>query len=44
MDPVEPNIDPILTAGTNSLGMAMSWRMIADGFTGVATNASYDEW
>ena len=44
MDPVEPNIDPILTAGTNSLGMAMSWRMIADGFNGVATNASYDEW
>ena len=24
MDPVEPNIDPILTTGTNSLGMAMS--------------------
>ena len=44
MDPVEPNIDPILTAGTNSLGMAMSWKMIADGFTGVATNASYDQW
>src|SRR5438270_2318360 len=44
MDPVEPNIDPVLTAGTNSLGMAMSWRMITDGFTGVATNASYDEW
>ena len=25
-------------------GMAMSWRMIAEGFTGVATNASYDQW
>jgi hypothetical protein len=44
MDPVEPNIDPILTAGTNSLGSAMSWRMISDGLTGVATNASYDQW
>jgi hypothetical protein len=44
MDPVEPNIDPILTAGTNSLGMAMAWRMMADGKTGVATNASYDQW
>jgi hypothetical protein len=44
MDPVEPNIDPILTAGTNSLGSAMSWRMISEGFTGVATNASYDQW
>ena len=44
MDPVEPNIDPILTAGTNSLGLAMGWRMVADGKTGVATNASYDQW
>jgi len=44
MDPVEPNIDPILTASTNALGMAMGWRMMADGKTGVATNASYDQW
>ncbi len=44
MDPVEPNIDPILTASTNALGMAMGWRMIAEGKTGVATNASYDQW
>lgn len=44
MDPVEPNIDAILTAGTNALGMAMGWRMIADGKTGIATNASYDQW
>jgi len=44
MDPIEPNIDPILTAGTNSLGMAMSWRMHAEGKTGIATNASYDQW
>jgi len=44
MDPVEPNIDPILTAGTNSLGSEMSFRMLAEGKTGVATNASYDAW
>ncbi|MFP5354067.1 MAG: M14 family zinc carboxypeptidase [Gemmatimonadota bacterium] len=44
MDPLEPNIDPILTAATNSLGMAMSWRMVADGKVGIATNASYDQW
>jgi hypothetical protein len=44
MDPVEPNIDPILTGATNALGMAMSWRLLADGLTGVATNASYDQW
>ncbi|WP_053334214.1 M14 family zinc carboxypeptidase [Gemmatimonas phototrophica] len=44
MDPVEPNIDPVLTASTNALGMSMAWRIIADGKTGVATNASYDQW
>jgi hypothetical protein len=44
MDPVEPNIDPILTAGTNALGMSMAFRLTADGFTGVASNAAYDEW
>jgi len=44
MDPVEPNIDPVLTISTNALGMAMGWRMITEGKTGVATNASYDQW
>jgi hypothetical protein len=44
MDPVEPNIDPILTASTNALGLQMTWRMIADGKTGIANNASYDQW
>ncbi|MEO5567251.1 MAG: M14 family zinc carboxypeptidase, partial [Gemmatimonadaceae bacterium] len=44
MDPVEPNIDPILTAATNGMGMAMAWRMTANGFTGIATNGSYDQW
>ncbi len=44
MDPVEPNIDPVLTASTNAMGMAMAWRMTAEGKTGIATNASYDEW
>jgi hypothetical protein len=44
MDPVEPNIDPILTQATNSLGFAMAWRMTAEGFTGIASNASYDQW
>lgn len=44
MDPIEPNIDPVLTASTNSLGMDMTWRMIAEGKTGIATNASYDQW
>jgi hypothetical protein len=44
MDPVEPNIDPILTAATNGLGMSMVWRMTNQGFTGIASNAAYDQW
>jgi hypothetical protein len=44
MDPVEPNIDPILTAATNGLGMAIVWRMTNQGFTGIASNAAYDQW
>ena len=44
MDPVEPNIDPILTAAVNGLGMAMVWRMTAEGYTGIASNAAYDQW
>ncbi len=44
MDPVEPNIDPILTAATNGLGMSIVWRMTNDGFTGIASNAAYDQW
>jgi hypothetical protein len=35
---------PDSDCGTNALGMAMAWRMIAEGKTGVATNASYDQW
>jgi hypothetical protein len=44
MDPVEPNIDPILTAATNGLGLSMVWRMTNQGFTGIASNAAYDQW
>ncbi|HVX39972.1 MAG TPA: M14 family zinc carboxypeptidase [Gemmatimonadaceae bacterium] len=44
MDPVDPNIDPILTAATNGLGMSMVRRMTNEGFTGIASNASYDQW
>jgi uncharacterized membrane protein YgcG len=44
MDPIEPNIDPILTAATNGLGMSIVWRMTNEGFTGIGSNASYDQW
>src|SRR5689334_18792704 len=44
MDPVEPNIDPILTAATNGLGMDIVRRMVNAGFTGIGSNAAYDQW
>ena len=44
MDPVDPNIDPILTAGTNSMGLTIGWRMTSEGKTGIASNAAYDQW
>lgn len=44
LDPVEPNVDPLLLAGDNALGLAIAWRMTADGFTGVAVNSLYDAW
>lgn len=44
MDPWEPNVDPIIAAGVNSMGMAIAWRLTAAGKTGISTNASYDAW
>jgi hypothetical protein len=44
LDPWEPNTDPIIAAGTNSLGMAIAWRLTTAGKTGIATHASYDAW
>jgi hypothetical protein len=44
MDPIEPNIDPILMAGVAQMGKSMTWRMTAQGFTGIANNTSYDAW
>jgi len=44
LDPVEPNVDPLLLAGDNALGLAIAWRMTADGFAGVAVSSLYDDW
>ena len=44
MDPIEPNIDPILAAGVAQMGKSMTWRLTTQGFTGVANNTSYDAW
>ncbi len=44
MDPIEPNIDPILAAGVAQMGKSMTWRLTMQGFVGVANNTSYDAW
>ena len=44
MDPIEPNIDPIIMSGVAQMGKAMTWRMTAEGKTGIANNTSYDAW
>ena len=44
LDPVEPNVDPLLVQSVNALGLEVARRMTADGFTGLAVNTTYDAW
>lgn len=44
MDPVDPNIDPILASLSNLIGTSMAIDLAAAGKTGVAINAMYDFW
>jgi hypothetical protein len=44
IDPVEPNVDPLLIAGANAIGTAMAWEMYGQGKTGIVVNAMYDAW
>ncbi len=44
LDPIEPNVDPLLVDGTNALGTAMAWELAGQGKTGIAINAIYDAW
>ncbi len=44
MDPVEPNIDPIITQGDNALGADIARRLTLGGLPGVSINSTYDEW
>ena len=44
MDPIEPNVDPILISGVNALGLEMTWRLMAQGKTGISNNSTYDAW
>jgi hypothetical protein len=44
MDPVDPNIDPILASICNMVGTGMAVDLAAAGKTGIAMNAMYDFW
>lgn len=44
LDPVEPNVDPLIVSAANALGTAMAWEMHAQGKTGIVVNATYDAW
>lgn len=44
VDPVEPNVDPILVQSVNALGLEIARRMTTDGFAGISVNSTYDAW
>ena len=44
LDPFEPNVDPLLVDGTNTLGTAIAWELASRGRTGISVNATYDAW
>lgn len=44
LDPIEPNVDPLLVDGDNALGTSIAWTLGGEGRTGVAINSLYDAW
>ena len=44
IDPLEPNVDPLLTSAATSLGTRVQWAMLEEGKTGIAVAARYDAW
>ena len=44
MDPIDPNIDPVLVQLTNMIGIGMAADLTMAGKKGVVVNASYDFW
>lgn len=43
-DPLNPNLDPAVVAATNLVGTRAILDMTREGFTGIATGVSYDNW
>lgn len=44
MDPIDPNVDPVIAQQANMLGMGMASDLTAAGRKGVVANAVYDFW
>lgn len=44
LDPIEPNVDPLLISAANALGSAIAWQMQRQGRSGVVVHATYDAW
>jgi Zinc carboxypeptidase len=44
LDPVEPNVDPLLVQGFNTLGTFMAWELTGQGKQGIVTYGIYDGW
>lgn len=44
LDPIEPDVDPLLVDGTNAIGSAIAWELGGQGKTGISINAIYDAW
>ncbi|HVX65591.1 MAG TPA: M14 metallopeptidase family protein, partial [Bryobacteraceae bacterium] len=44
IDPIDPNVDPILIQETNMIGTGIAADLTARGKTGVVVNALYDFW
>jgi hypothetical protein len=44
IDPIEPNVDPMVIASGNALGSEIAWSLLREGKKGVVLNATYDAW
>ncbi|MCH7875446.1 MAG: peptidase M14 [Gemmatimonadetes bacterium] len=44
LDPVEPNVDPLIVSGFNTLGTYIAWEMTGQGKKGIVVSATYDAW
>ncbi|HUL02846.1 MAG TPA: M14 family metallopeptidase [Gemmatimonadales bacterium] len=44
LDPIEPNVDPLLVDGSNALGTAIAWELAGEGKTGITVNSTFDAW